>query len=206
MTQAVNLANFANNLDSSGGLNPLALNAATPISRGGTGVTTLGAAVALFGNALYPVGSLYFNATNGTNPATLLGFGTWVLYGQGQVPVGVSPGDPIFGSAGLTGGNRDAVVVSHSHDVSGTAVSAGNHNHTLQGANISTTSDIGILAGSNGLVGAYNRGVYGQVAGYVGTGGAHTHPVTGTALTRGTDGTYANLQPYVTVFIWQRTA
>lgn len=44
MTQAVNLANFANNLDSSGGLNPSALNAATPISRGGTSATTAAAA------------------------------------------------------------------------------------------------------------------------------------------------------------------
>ena len=40
MTQAMNLANFANNLDTSGGLNPTALNAATPISKGGTAATT----------------------------------------------------------------------------------------------------------------------------------------------------------------------
>ena len=40
MTQAVNLANFANNLDSSGGVNPSALNAAVPVSKGGTGGTT----------------------------------------------------------------------------------------------------------------------------------------------------------------------
>jgi hypothetical protein len=40
MTQAINLANFANNLDSSGGVNPSALNAAVPISKGGTAATT----------------------------------------------------------------------------------------------------------------------------------------------------------------------
>lgn len=40
MTQAVNLANFANNLDSSGGMNPSALNAPTPISKGGTAAST----------------------------------------------------------------------------------------------------------------------------------------------------------------------
>ena len=40
-------------------------------------------------NALvYPVGSIYFNAAVSTNPATLLGFGTWVAYAQGRVPVG----------------------------------------------------------------------------------------------------------------------
>lgn len=40
MTQAVNLANFSNNLDTSGGLNPSALNAAVPVSKGGTGDAT----------------------------------------------------------------------------------------------------------------------------------------------------------------------
>jgi hypothetical protein len=40
MTQAINLANFANNLDTSGGVNPSALNAAVPVAKGGTGVTT----------------------------------------------------------------------------------------------------------------------------------------------------------------------
>ena len=40
-------------------------------------------------NALvYPVGSIYFNAAVSTNPATLLGFGTWVAYAAGRVPVG----------------------------------------------------------------------------------------------------------------------
>jgi hypothetical protein len=40
MTQAMNLANFANNLDTSGGLNPSALNAFVPVSKGGTAATT----------------------------------------------------------------------------------------------------------------------------------------------------------------------
>jgi len=40
-------------------------------------------------NALvYPIGSIYFNAAVSTNPATLLGFGTWVAYAAGRVPVG----------------------------------------------------------------------------------------------------------------------
>lgn len=44
MTQAVNLANFANNLDSSGGVSPSALNATVPLSKGGTNATTAAAA------------------------------------------------------------------------------------------------------------------------------------------------------------------
>lgn len=44
MTQAVNLANFANNLDSSGGVSPSALNSAVPVAKGGTGSTTVAGA------------------------------------------------------------------------------------------------------------------------------------------------------------------
>lgn len=50
MTQAVNLANFANYLDSSGGVSPNALNAATPVSKGGTGATSFTTGALLKGN------------------------------------------------------------------------------------------------------------------------------------------------------------
>lgn len=45
-----------------------------PIANGGTGVATL----ALLLNLVYPVGSIYANYSDSTNPGTLLGFGTWV--------------------------------------------------------------------------------------------------------------------------------
>jgi hypothetical protein len=38
--------------------------------------------------ALYPVGTVYTNAANATNPATLFGFGTWVEIGAGRVLIG----------------------------------------------------------------------------------------------------------------------
>ena len=49
MTQAVNLANFSNSLDSSGGVAPSALNAAVPYSKGGTNATTQATAQANMG-------------------------------------------------------------------------------------------------------------------------------------------------------------
>lgn len=52
MTQAVNLANFANNLDSSGGVSPSALNAAVPVSKGGTNATTASGARSSLGLAI----------------------------------------------------------------------------------------------------------------------------------------------------------
>lgn len=44
MTQAINLGNFSNNLDSAGGVTPNALNAAVPIAKGGTGASTVSTA------------------------------------------------------------------------------------------------------------------------------------------------------------------
>jgi hypothetical protein len=41
--------------------------------------------------AFYPIGSIYM-ATVATNPATLLGFGTWTAWGAGRVPVGAGTG------------------------------------------------------------------------------------------------------------------
>jgi hypothetical protein len=40
MTQAMNLANFSNSLDSSGGVPPTQLNSVVPISKGGTNAST----------------------------------------------------------------------------------------------------------------------------------------------------------------------
>lgn len=49
--------------------------------------------------AVYPVGSTYFNVSNSANPATIFGFGTWASLG-GYALVGFKSGDPNFGSLG----------------------------------------------------------------------------------------------------------
>jgi hypothetical protein len=53
-------------------------------------VTTAVAALdaAAINAIVYPVGSIYFNMAVATNPATLLGMGTWVAYAEGRVLVG----------------------------------------------------------------------------------------------------------------------
>jgi hypothetical protein len=65
--------------------------------------------------ALHPVGSIYINATNATNPGTLLGFGTWTAFGAGRVPVGFDAGNVLFDTAEETGGSADATLPSHTH-------------------------------------------------------------------------------------------
>jgi hypothetical protein len=69
---------------------------------------------------LYPVGSIYTNAAVATNPATLLGFGTWATFGSGRVLVGLDAGQTEFDTLGETGGAKTHTLTvpempSHSH-------------------------------------------------------------------------------------------
>jgi hypothetical protein len=150
--------------------------------------------------ALYPVGSIYINATNATNPTTLLGFGTWVAFGAGRVPVGFNAADPLFDSAEETGGSKDAVVVSHTHNFSATTNTAGAHAHT-QHHYITNGSGDGPGPGAGCCGGTVITSALAT-----GVAGAHDHTVSGTTAPAGASGTNANLQPYITVYMWKRTA
>lgn len=140
--------------------------------------------------ALYPVGSIYINATDSTNPGTLLGFGTWSAFGAGRVPVGFNASNSLFDTAEETGGSADAIVVSHTHTATSTVTDPG-HNHTAQSQNAPS---------------------YGQPAGGVpqqaGVTGTSTTGITvaTTVASSGSSGTNANYQPYITVYMWKRTA
>lgn len=142
--------------------------------------------------ATYPVGSIYINATVSTNPATLLGFGTWSAFGAGRVPVGYDAANSNFNASEKTGGSEDAIVVSHSHTASTTSTDSG-HQHS-----VNTYSRLeGGTGGSSFWV---------DVAGTnTGTASANITSTT-TVDAAGTSGTGANLQPYVTVYMWKRTA
>ena len=64
---------------------------------------------------IYPVGSLYFNATNSANPSTLLGFGTWVAIDKFLLGASSSH------TAGSTGGAETVTLTvdqipSHNHE------------------------------------------------------------------------------------------
>ena len=137
-------------------------------------------------SAAYPVGSIYIS-TIATNPATTFGFGTWVEFGAGKVLVGQDAGDTAFDTLEETGGSKNAIVVSHTH----TTEEAGNHRHGLT---------MGITNVDNGNFGGGNSTTYGTQ--YTQYAGDHTHTINST----GSSGTNANLQPYVVVKMWKRTA
>jgi hypothetical protein len=201
--------------------------------------------------SLFPVGSIYMNATNNTNPSSLLGFGTWVAFGAGRVPVGFDAGNSLFDSAEETGGSADAIVVSHDHAYSattgnqsadhthtfsattgtqsanhthsGTTDTAGSHSHTIPDFIRNLAGGSGISSGSGLQVGnstnaagdhthTFTTGNVSadhthSVSGTTSTVSAnHNHSVSGTTAASGSSGTNANYQPYITVYMWKRTA
>ena len=150
--------------------------------------------------AVYPVGSIYINATSATNPGTLLGFGTWTAFGAGRVMVGLDASDSLFDTAEETGGSKDAVVVSHTHSATSTVTDAG-HTHNLKGGNGSVTDFVGGSGADYGVGIGSDLGTDYQVVS-VTTG----ITVATTNASAGVSGTNANIQPYITVRMWKRTA
>ena len=146
--------------------------------------------------AIYPVGSIYTNATNATNPATLFGFGTWTAFASGRVMVGFNASDPLFDTAEETGGSKDAIVVSHTHTAS--TNTTGSHNHGWTGQLGNGFPDGSTDSTTPGLFSSYARQT--QVL----NAGDHSHTVT--VDSTGSSGTNANIQPYITVYMWKRTA
>ena len=143
---------------------------------------------------VYPVGSIYINAASTTNPATLFGFGTWSEFGAGKVIVGQDTGDALFDTLQETGGSKDAIAVSHTHTFSATTSAAGAHSHSLN-VYSSTGGPATYLSSGNSVAG-----------GSTGAVSDHTHTVSGTTASTGSSGTNANVQPYIVVKMWRRTA
>ena len=87
---------------------------------------------------IYPVGSIYFNMAVSTNPATLLGFGTWAAYAEGRVLVGFQSSgtfdalDESLGAETVT--LSTANLPAHTHTVHDT-------DHTQTPDNVDTTAN-----------------------------------------------------------------
>ena len=174
---------------------------------------------------MHPVGSVFLTVSN-TNPSVWFG-GTWERIGKGRTIVGVDENDTDFNAAEKTGGSKTNTLVvdqvpSHRHSIpvlSGTAASTGSgHYHSIYtarpyGASVGSVDDTNKMART-----AYNAdGVAYRYTGTNGTGsneGAHSHSVTTTASNTGYTGGNAsaitqpvnNLQPFIAIYIWKRTA
>jgi len=132
----------------------------------------------------WPVGSVYFSI-NSTNPGTSLGFGTWVAFGTGQVPVGFDAGDGDFNTDEGTGGDKAITLATAEMPA---------HVHVIQ---------------LSSETGAYSDG-----SGYLTNGSADMQrrtteagpgSINDGARSAGGGGSHNNVQPYIVVRMWKRT-
>lgn len=153
---------------------------------------------------VYPVGSIYMNATNSRNPATIFGFGTWVQISAGRVLLGAGTADSgTVYNAGNTGGEEKAPLTldnipSHTHGAS--MNSAGNHTHSMYmtyGSNEPSGQRLSLIRRTEGT------GMYSSTIG-INEAGNHTHFIT--INNTGGNTPHNNMQPYLVVYIFKRTA
>jgi len=168
--------------------------------------------------AAYPVGSIYMSTVS-TNPATLFGFGTWVTYGSGRVLISQDGTYP----AGTTGG---AATVSASGSVSGTVGGTSlteaqmpKHYHQMAGPEFSPQDASSYPQNFTGFWRNFFGGTpddSGQAYGTFSTGGSASSGSQNTGTSNGnshdhsfsgsfTGSATSVVQPYISVYMWNRT-
>lgn len=128
--------------------------------------------------SVYPVGSVYVSTVD-TSPSELFG-GTWVTFGSGKTLVGVDPSQTEFASVELTGGEKEHILTINEMP---------SHGHTSYYYNSSGTLSWGYN---------YSNGNGKETS-------STTPSTSGIGLTGGSEA-HNNLQPYITVYMWKRTA
>ena len=145
--------------------------------------------------AVYPVGSIYINATNSNNPSSLLGFGTWVAFGAGRVPIGIDSSDTDFDTAEETGGSK-------THTLTESEMPA--HRHFLF-RNVGV-GNIGDTTSSLSAAHYYNDGSQSYRIRKSSSSDAFLEPDITLSGQTGSGSAHNNVQPYIVVYMWKRTA
>lgn len=144
---------------------------------------------------IYPVGSIYMSVSS-TNPKDLFG-GTWVSWGTGRVPIGVNTSDGDFSTVEKTGGNK-----GHRHEFRigmhwwyGTACGEGAFNTT------------GAYRFSDGEYDGWAREATAMdvTVNSNATNSTKTQSANG-KWSKGDTSEISTLQPYITCYMWKRTA
>ena len=156
----------------------------------------------------HPIGSVYITTNNDESTAAQVATkygGTWVAWGSGKVPVGVDSAQTEFDTAEKTGGEKKHALTSaengpHTH-------TGGNHYHGVEAGSYyayasGTVSNetVGSISGSGWKMPQVPESGTWTGSNKTGLGGvvATTSSGSGTA--------HNNLQPYITCYMWKRTA
>jgi len=148
----------------------------------------------------WPVGSIFMNETP-TDPATLLGGGTWIPWGVGRMPISVDPDDIDFDTAGKTGGEK-------THQLSVTELPTHHHVMDHDHPDINRT----IRWAENAAASGTNTRVtdVGSTTGVSGTNSGsmpiNTPMFTGNTGDTGGGAAHNNMPPHIAVYMWKRTA
>lgn len=153
---------------------------------------------------VWPIGSVFVSVVD-TNPATLLGFGTWSAIGAGKVLVGLDSGDTDFDTLEETGGAKTVTLTtaqmpSHTHTQNSHNHTQDAHSHVITELRDATTggatTNIAVTADTSSTLGTKTTGST-----------TATNQAT-TAVNQNTGGgeAHSNVQPYFVVRFWKRTA
>ena len=148
-----------------------------------------------FANKAFPVGFIW-ESTDATNPANILGVGTWESYGQGRVLIGAGQGSGLSNyTAGSTGGEEKHKLTteelpSHTHVANSSW--AGEHNHLT---NVFTE-----YKGNHGGAATGNNATeYNQVTS---NSGGHSHIIN--IGNTGNSSYHENRPPYIVIYRFRR--
>ena len=140
---------------------------------------------------VYPVGSIY-TSTIGTDPAVVFGFGTWIAFGAGRVPVGHNTGDEDFNSAEKTGGAKTHTL--NISEMPGHTHIQDSHSHSIRSG-----------YGDSGSTDSYRYQYWGGSSNSWKTGNLGAGTTTATNQSTGGGKAHNNLPPYIVVYMWKRT-
>ena len=155
-------------------------------------------------NLIYPVGSIYISINN-TNPGTLFG-GTWVAFATGRTLVGMgSNGTNNYTTVGATGGSS-TVNLAHSHTVN-------SHSHGLSSGYALITAEYSTVyfnvksssfSSNNYVIASSSSTISRSHSTAIGLGGnsGNSSPGTNSQLSNA----QSIMNPYITVYMWKRTA
>lgn len=150
------------------------------------------------------VGGIYAT-TDGTDPATILGYGTWEPWGLGRALISEGTSDRTWTNEEEAGSETHQLTVDeipiHSHDATFPATDSeidGDHTHSYTGRGGTVTGDTetGTRSTSSGTKTSTSVG-------------NHSHSFTMPAITTGDAGgdtAHENVMPSKACYLWKRTA
>jgi microcystin-dependent protein len=147
-------------------------------------------------DSIHPVGIILETTQESTAAAfqTKIGFGTWEAYGSGQVTVGIDSGDSDFDAIG-SGTNTNGTTGAKTHTLQISEMPA--HDHVAN-RNQFDTANLLLTRRSDG---GGSTGDTDTTVGEVSVAGNYGLPEV-----EGGGGAHNNLQPYIVVYRYRRTA